>query len=184
MIGEAAAEKNGNNRRKTDRLTLIETNIDDVSPQILGYVMERAFELGALDCWFTAIQMKKNRPATLVSILCENERIDALTGLLYAETTTIGVRIAEVTRECLQREIKKVPTRFGEIDVKLARLNGETVNAKPEFDQLREIAERENLPLCEVESEAAKAVKSIWMGGSKARIESKRKIYRADKTVE
>ncbi|MEP7075817.1 MAG: nickel pincer cofactor biosynthesis protein LarC [Acidobacteriota bacterium] len=141
-----------------DRLTLIETNIDDVSPQILGYVMEKALLVGALDCWFTAIQMKKNRPATMVSILCETAKKDEFVRLLYSETTTIGVRVGSVERECLVRDIERVSTRFGEIDVKVARLEGDIVNAKPEFDQLRKMAETESLPLKDIEAEVAKAI--------------------------
>ncbi|MEP6850088.1 MAG: nickel pincer cofactor biosynthesis protein LarC [Acidobacteriota bacterium] len=143
-----------------DRLTLIETNIDDVSPQILGYVMEKSLSLGALDCWFTAIQMKKNRPATMVSILCETAKKDEFVRLLYSETTTIGVRVGSVERECLVRDIERVSTRFGEIDVKVARLDGDIVNAKPEFDQLRKMAEAESLPLKDIEAEVAKAIAS------------------------
>ncbi len=95
-------------------MVLIETNIDDLSPQILGFVMDRAFEIGALDCWFTPIQMKKNRPATMVSILCEQSKKEILTELLYTETSTLGVRIKKVERDCLPREIVEVETEFGE----------------------------------------------------------------------
>ena len=135
----------------TDHLVLIETNIDDLSPQILGYVMEKAFELGALDCWFTSIQMKKNRPATMVSVLCDAAKKDEITGLLYSETSTIGVRVTSIDRECLPREVIKVRTEHGEVDVKIARFNGKVVNAKPEYDQMHEIAIRTNRPLKEVE---------------------------------
>ncbi len=123
-----------------DRLIVMETNIDDVSPQVMGFVMERAFDLGALDCWFTPIQMKKNRPAVMVSILCEPERRNALTELLYRETTTIGIRIRETERESLERETVLAATPFGNIDVKVARLNGRVVNAMPEYDQIRAAA--------------------------------------------
>ncbi len=136
---------------KTKDLLLIETNIDDLSPQILGFVMERAFELGALDCWFTSIQMKKNRPATMISILCEPEKRKDLTALLYTETTTLGVRVAEIERDCLPREIVKVETEFGEIDVKIARFNGKIVNAKPEYEQVREIAVKSKISFQEIE---------------------------------
>ena len=121
-------------------MLLLETNIDDLSPQILGFVMERAFELGALDCWFTPIQMKKNRPATLVSILCNEEKREVLSELLFTETTTLGIRVCAIERNCLPREIVKVETEFGEVAVKIARYNGKIVNAKPEYEQIREIA--------------------------------------------
>ncbi len=135
------------------KLVLLETNVDDLSPQILGFVMERAFELGCLDCWFTPIQMKKNRPATMISILCDKDRREILTEMLYRETSTLGVRIKEVERECLPREIVKIKTEFGEVDVKLARLGEKIVNAKPEYDQIREIALKSNKSLKEIEKQ-------------------------------
>jgi uncharacterized protein (TIGR00299 family) protein len=155
--GESAAIETN---RTTDggRLTMIETNLDDVSPEILGFVMEKAFDEGALDCWFTPIQMKKNRPATLVSILCQKEDKDKFVGLLVRETPTLGVRVSETERICLKREVKTIDTRFGEIPVKVARFGGEIVNVKPEFETLREIARRENLPLREVEAEIRKSI--------------------------
>lgn len=135
----------------TDNLILLETNLDDVSPQILGFVMERAFDLGALDCWFTPIQMKKNRPATLVSILCNAEKKEILTELLYTETTTLGVRISRVERNCLPREMENVETEFGAVAVKIARYNGKIVNAKPEYEQIRQIALQSKKSFREIE---------------------------------
>ena len=136
----------------TDHLVLIETNLDDITAQTLGFVMERSFACGALDCWFTPIQMKKNRPATMISILCSQEKREILTELLYTETTTLGVRVREVERECLAREVIKTKTEFGEIDVKIARYGEKIVNAKAEYEQLREVALKSNLSLREVES--------------------------------
>jgi uncharacterized protein (TIGR00299 family) protein len=138
-------------------LTILETNLDDVSPEILGFVMEKAFDLGALDCWFTPIQMKKNRPATLVTILCQKSEKDSFIGLLMRETPTLGVRVRETERICLAREITKIQTKFGEIPVKIARFGDSIVNIKPEFEFLKEIARRENLPLREVEAEIQKS---------------------------
>ena len=145
--------------RNNQNLLLIETNIDDLSPQILGFVMERAFELGCLDCWFTPIQMKKNRPATMVSILCEPSKRKVLTEMLYIETSTLGVRITEVERDCLPREIVKIVTEYGEIDVKVARFKGKIVNAKPEYEQIREIALRLDKSLREVEAQVLDKLK-------------------------
>lgn len=141
-----------------ERLTIIETNLDDVSPEILGFVMEKAFETGALDCWFTPIQMKKNRPATLVSILCKKSDKDKFIALMVRETPTIGLRLRDVERVCLEREVSVIETKFGEISVKIARFGGQIVNVKPEFETLREIARRENLPLREVEAEIRKSI--------------------------
>jgi uncharacterized protein (TIGR00299 family) protein len=140
-------------------LLLIETNLDDVAGEILGFVMETAFETGALDCWFTPIQMKKNRPATLVSILCRKADKDKFISLLVRETPTLGVRVREVERVCLKREISKIETKFGTIPVKIARFGDRIVNVKPEFETLKEIARRENLPLREVEAEIRKEIK-------------------------
>jgi uncharacterized protein (TIGR00299 family) protein len=138
----------------SETLFVIETNLDDVSPEILGFVMEKAFETGAADCWFTPIQMKKNRPATMVSILCRESEKNAFIELLMTETSTLGIRISEVERVSLTREISKIDTKFGEIPVKIARFGEKIVNIKPEFEKLKEIAQRESLPLREIEMEA------------------------------
>jgi uncharacterized protein (TIGR00299 family) protein len=160
ILGEEEKRRKGeeetkteNQKPKTENLVLIETNIDDLSPQILGFVMERAFDIGALDCWFTPIQMKKNRPATMISILCEPKKREALSELLFSETTTLGVRVREIERDCLPREIVKVETEFGAIDVKIARYNGKIVNAKPEYEQVREIAVKFKTSFQDIEKE-------------------------------
>ena len=160
ILGESRRQSATSNQPKTENLILLETNIDDLSPQILGFVMERAFESGAADCWFTPIQMKKNRPATMLSILCEKDKKEVLTEMLFRETSTIGLRVRETERICLPRRIEKIKTKFGVIDVKIAALDGKIVNAKAEFDQLKAIAERENLPLREVEAEVSKNLKN------------------------
>jgi len=134
-----------------EKLWMIETNLDDVSSQILGYVMERAFELGARDCYFTSVQMKKNRPGVLLSILTEENRKSELMDLLFTETTTLGVRTYEVMRRALDRELVKVETPYGLIDVKVAKLNGRVVNEMPEFEQCREAAQKAGVALKEVE---------------------------------
>ena len=140
-----------------ERLLMIETNVDDMSPQILGFVMERAFALGALDCYFTSVQMKKNRPGALVSILCRPSDRERLTEMLFAETTTLGVRAFEVERRALERETVAVETRFGTIDLKVARLDNFRVKAMPEFEQCRAAAERAGVSLLEVEEAAKEA---------------------------
>ncbi|MEP6703552.1 MAG: nickel pincer cofactor biosynthesis protein LarC [Acidobacteriota bacterium] len=143
-----------------EEVMLLETNIDDLSPQVLGFVMERAFELGALDCWFTPIQMKKNRPAVMVSILCEAESKLVFTDLLYRETTTLGIRVRAVRRECLERETIRVQTEFGELDVKLGKLNGKVVNAMPEYEQVRRIALEKDLEFRTIRDAALTAFNS------------------------
>ncbi len=141
LVGKSECKQN------SEHLCLIETNLDDTTPQILGFVMGKSFQLGALDCWFTPIQMKKNRPATMISILCEAENRQKLTELLYLETTTLGVRIRKVEREILERKIVKVKTQFGEIDVKIAFFEGKQVNAMPEFEQMKRIANEQKISL-------------------------------------
>lgn len=143
----------------TKKLILLETNLDDLPPQIFGFVMERAFEIGALDCWFTPIQMKKNRPATQISILCELRDKEKFLELLYLETTTLGVRITEVERNCLPREILKLETEFGSIDVKIARFGEKISNVKPEYDQIRRMAEATGKSLREVDKIVAAEIR-------------------------
>lgn len=155
IIGDAANVRFSENRPlSTDHLVLLETNLDDLSPQVLGFVMERAFDLGALDCWFTPIQMKKNRPATMISILCDEKKREAMAALLYSETTTLGLRVRQVERECLPREIIKVRTEFGDVDVKIARYEGKIVNAMPEYEQVKRLAVENNVPFRKVRDEA------------------------------
>ena len=134
-----------------ERLWMIETNIDDLSPQIIGHVMDRVFELGALDCYFTPVQMKKNRPGVLLSILCGKPEKEAVMRLLFTETTTLGVRSYEVDRRALERNIVSVETQYGPIDVKVAHLNGRIVNEMPEFEQCRRAAKNADVPLRVVE---------------------------------
>ncbi len=143
-----------------ERLWMIETNVDDMSPQVFGHVMERALEMGALDCYFTSIQMKKNRPGVLLSVLCHPENKERLSEMLFAETTTLGVRSYEVKRRALEREIVRVETQYGPIDVKVARLNGHVVNEMPEYEQCRAAAIRSGVPLRVVESAARLAFAS------------------------
>ena len=149
MIGQSEAAN-----ESEEKLWMIETNIDDVSPQIIGHVMDRAFELGARDCYFTAVQMKKNRPGVLLSILCDGDQKELMMELLFTETTTLGARSYEVARRALERKVVSVETLYGPIDVKVANLNGRVVNAMPEFEQCREAAQRANVALKEVEDAA------------------------------
>jgi uncharacterized protein (TIGR00299 family) protein len=144
-----------------EHLLMIETNIDDMSPQLFGHVMDRAFELGALDCYLTQTQMKKNRPGILISILCRPSDREKFLQMLFAETTTIGARSYEVTRRALARETIRVQTQFGEIDVKVAHTDDGTVNAMPEFEQCRAAAQEAGVALREVQEAARAAFKSV-----------------------
>ena len=144
-----------------EKLWMIETNIDDMSPQLLGHVMDRAFELGALDCYFTPVQMKKNRPGVLLSVLCEREQKETLMTLLFTETTTLGVRSYEVERRALRRTTVRVETAYGAIDVKVAHLNGRVVNEMPEFEQVRAAATTAGVPLKVVEDATRSALRVL-----------------------
>jgi pyridinium-3,5-bisthiocarboxylic acid mononucleotide nickel chelatase len=153
ILGDDAAAA-GVEARDDERLVVIETNIDDMSPQIHGYVLEEALKRGALDCYLTPVQMKKNRPGTLISILCRTAERDAMCELLLTETTTLGVRFYEVERRALERRMVKVETEFGAIDVKVASLDGRIIKEMPEYEQCRAAAERAKVPLHRVERAA------------------------------
>ncbi len=153
LIGEEQS-----NDALSERLWMIETNVDDMSPQIFSHVMERAFELGALDCYFTPVHMKRNRPAVLLSILCRGAERESLSRMLFVETTTLGVRSYEVHRRALERRIVRVQTQYGPIDVKVARLNGNVTNEMPEYEQCRTAALNANVPLRVVEEAARVAL--------------------------
>jgi uncharacterized protein (TIGR00299 family) protein len=147
-----------------ERLWMLETNLDDASPQIIGHVMDRVLELGALDCFFTPVQMKKNRPGVLLSVLCARDEKEAVMKLLFTETTTLGVRSYEVARRALQRSVVTVETQYGPIDVKVAHLDGRVVNEMPEFEQCRETAARAGVPLKIVEDAARVALSKLRHG--------------------
>jgi uncharacterized protein (TIGR00299 family) protein len=139
------------------KLWMLETNVDDMSPQVFGHVMERAFELGALDCYFTPIQMKKNRPGVLLSVLCGEDEREKLLDLLFNETTTLGIRSYQVDRRALERRTVRVETQYGPIDVKVAALNGHIAKEMPEYEQCRLAAIESNVPLRVVEDAARSA---------------------------
>jgi uncharacterized protein (TIGR00299 family) protein len=159
MIGETAGASTA--KSGAQELIMLETNIDDLSPQILGYVMERAFELGALDCWFTPIQMKKNRPAAMLSVLCEPGSKTVLTDLIYTETSTLGIRVKPVERECIEREIITVETVYGLIDIKIGTIDGRVVNAMPEYDHVRIAALQNGIPFKNVREAALAALGAV-----------------------
>jgi uncharacterized protein (TIGR00299 family) protein len=159
LLGETEA------RGATDeRLWMLETNLDDASPQIIGHVMDRVLALGALDCFFTSVQMKKNRPGVLLSVLCGPSEKETVMKLLFTETTTLGVRSYEVTRRALQRSIVRVETPYGPIDVKVAHLDGRVVNEMPEFEQCRQAAIKANVPVKIVEDAVRVALSKISHG--------------------
>ena len=141
--------------QSVDRVVLLETNVDDMNPQVAGFVMERALKMGALDCYFTPVQMKKNRPGLLISIICTQSASRSLTEMLLSETTTLGVRTQELDRTILERVVVKVSTAYGEIDVKVARQGEKIVKVVPEFEHCREAALRHGVALRDVSDVAA-----------------------------
>ena len=131
-------------------VSVIEANVDDMNPQLYGYVLEQALAAGALDVTCSSAQMKKNRPGLTISILCEPDKSDALSQLLFEQTTTIGVRIHEARRKVLDREQVSVETPYGSARVKVARRAGKVVNAAPEFDDCQRLAQEKGVPLKQV----------------------------------
>jgi uncharacterized protein (DUF111 family) len=138
-------------------VSVIEANVDDMSPQLYGYFQEQALAAGALDVTCSATQMKKNRPGLTISILCEPDESEALSQLLFEQTTTIGVRIHEARRKVLERELVPVETPFGSVKVKVARREGKVVNVAPEFDDCQRLATEKSVPLKQVMAAAEAA---------------------------
>lgn len=137
-------------------ITILEANVDDMTPQLFGYVMDRALHEGALDVFATSVQMKKNRPGMLLTVLCQPQDAQRLTRLIFVETTTLGVRIREERRARLARRHLAVNTKWGEIRMKVANLNGSISNYAPEYEDCRRIAEQQHIPLKAVMQEALK----------------------------
>jgi pyridinium-3,5-bisthiocarboxylic acid mononucleotide nickel chelatase len=131
-------------------VTVIEANVDDMSPQLYGYVVERALAAGALDITCASIQMKKNRPGLELSVLCAPERAEALAQLLFEETTTIGLRIHEAGRLVLDRETVNVETPYGTVRVKVAKRAGKVMNVAPEYVDCQRLATEKSVPLKQV----------------------------------
>ena len=134
----------------TSTLSVLETNIDDLNPEIYEYVMGRLFEAGALDVYLAPIQMKKNRPATLLRVLCRPDDVQAMTAILFKETSTLGVREQSVARHALPRVIEHVDTPYGPVHVKVAELPDGTTKRAPEYEDCRRLAEEHSVPLREV----------------------------------
>jgi pyridinium-3,5-bisthiocarboxylic acid mononucleotide nickel chelatase len=143
LLGEAG---NGESR-ESDRVAVLETNLDDVSPQVLGDVMDKALAAGALDVFHTPIQMKKNRPGVMLSVLCAPADADRLSRLLLENTTAFGVRRTEAQRLKLDREMAAVKTAYGRVEVKIGRLGGRIVSASPEFESCKRAATKARVPV-------------------------------------
>ncbi|HEX9455715.1 MAG TPA: LarC family nickel insertion protein, partial [Candidatus Binatia bacterium] len=141
-----------------EQMLLLETNIDDMNPQYFDHVMERLFSAGARDVFLAPIQMKKNRPATLLTVICDTSKRDALAAIILQETTSIGVRYYPVRRLILQRQSKQIKTRFGMISVKIVEQPDGTTRVAPEYDELRRLAGAKKLPIAMIYHEVMRCV--------------------------
>jgi len=150
-----------------ERLLMLEANLDDMNPQLCGFFVERALTAGALDVFFTPVQMKKNRPGLLLSVLCRPEQRETLMGLFFQETTTLGVRSHEVFRRALEREFVLVSTLYGNVRVKVSREDGRLLNFSPEYEDCRQLAQEKAVPLRKILQEAAFAFWSQFGTGNR-----------------
>jgi uncharacterized protein (TIGR00299 family) protein len=154
-IGEAASVLAAKTASET--VTVLEANLDDLNPQVFGYVMDRLLEEGALDAFAIPVQMKKSRPGTLLTVLCKPEDAGKLTQLVFTETTTLGVRRRDEIRQTLARRWENVCTQWGEVRIKIASMNGTVTNYAPEYEDCRRIAAEYHVPLKRVLGEAVEA---------------------------
>ena len=155
-VGESSIED-------VDQLILIETNIDDMNPEIYSYVRERLTSAGARDVWMTAIQMKKDRPGVAVSILAEPSDEKQMLEILFHETSTLGARIQQIRRPRVDREIVRVTTTLGESRVKIKRADGRVISVAPEYDDCRQLALDSGLSLQDVYRVVRRAAEDKWL---------------------
>jgi len=158
VLGSTAAQTEAHDWQ-TDTITVLETNLDDLSAEVLGHFVEQALSLGALDVFHTPIQMKKNRPGVLLTVLCAEADADKFTELLLRETSSFGVRRHPAERRKLNREFISVTTAYGAVTVKLGRLDGVVVQAAPEFESCRKVAAEARVPLKQVYAAAIQALR-------------------------
>ncbi|MEP6917079.1 MAG: nickel pincer cofactor biosynthesis protein LarC [Acidobacteriota bacterium] len=156
LLGERVHESNAA-ERSAERVVTVECEIDDMNPQLFGPLMDRLSEAGALDVFYAAVQMKKNRPGTLVTVIAPPDRREAIAGVLFAHTTTIGVRYQEMRRDRLDREIRPIETPLGAIRFKVATRDGRVLNAAPEFDDCARVAGARGMPIKDVQAIATRS---------------------------
>ena len=155
-IGRSAGEAAGGGR-----VLVVETNIDDMNPQWYEHVFEKLFEAGALDVYLTPIQMKRSRPAVTLGLMVEEAKLDPALGILFSETTTIGVRIHPVERRKLEREEQTVETAYGPVRMKIAKWKGRVMNTAPEYRDCLRVAEEKGVPLKDVYQSALAAARGL-----------------------
>ncbi len=146
---------------ETDTIAVLETNLDNISAEILGHFVERAFALGALDVFHTPIQMKKNRPGVLLTVLCASSEADHFTELMLRETSALGVRRSLAERRKLQRKTARVKTPYGDVTVKLGLLDGKIIQVSPEFESCKKLADDAPVPLKQIYEAASKAAPDL-----------------------
>ena len=151
-VGEALPQLAGETPQET--ISVLEANLDDLNPQVFGYVLDRLLQEGALDVFGVPVQMKKNRPGTLLTALCKPEDAAKLEQIIFAETTTLGVRRREEKRQVLARKWLSVSTQWGKVRIKIASMNGTVTNYAPEYEDCRRIAAERHIPLKSVMQEA------------------------------
>jgi hypothetical protein len=157
LVGEAEGPKPQAPSPKPHNVVVVECEIDDMNPQIFGVLMDRLYAAGALEVFYSAVQMKKNRPGTLMTIVARPDQRDGLVEIVFRESTTIGVRYQELVRECLDREMVTVTTPLGPVRFKVARRDGRVLNAQPEFDDLAKLSQERGIPVKDVQALAQKA---------------------------
>jgi uncharacterized protein (TIGR00299 family) protein len=153
IVGEEHIEAAAEPSPMTGELVL-ETNLDDLNPELYGYVLERLFAAGAQDAWLTPIVMKKGRPGVTLSVLCSPDRAEAMKEIVFAETGTLGIRTHQLEKEALEREEIKVETPYGAVGVKIGRRKGRVVSVAPEFEDCARIAREADVPAKDVFAEA------------------------------
>jgi len=142
---------------ETEQIAVIETNIDDMNPQFYDYLMQKIMTSGAMDMFLSPVQMKKNRPGTLITVLCPRNKVETISDFLMRESTTIGVRWRIDNRIKAQRSIRTVQTPYGAIRVKLAQVSGEVINISPEYEDCKRAAIEHNVPIKDVADQARRA---------------------------
>jgi pyridinium-3,5-bisthiocarboxylic acid mononucleotide nickel chelatase len=156
-LGTSAAPAAVSIHEQGDRVAVIEATVDDMSPQIYGYFLERALATGALDVFAVPAQMKKNRPGIMLSVVCDPSRLDDLTALVFEETTTIGVRYSFAERATLTREMLEVETAYGPVSIKVSFHGGRRANFAPEYECCRRLAQEKGAALKDVMAAAVHA---------------------------
>jgi uncharacterized protein (TIGR00299 family) protein len=158
ILGKTASSK-GKHDWEIDTIAILETNLDDINPEILGHFVEQALAAGALDVFHTPIQMKKNRPGVLLTVLCTEADADTFTEMILRETSSFGVRRHTTERRKLAREFASVKTPYGEVTIKLGKLDGKVIQESPEFESCKKLARTAKVPLKAIYESVATALK-------------------------